>query len=176
MPLGKIRKLAGEELQNYALRLLSTRALTVAELKRKLRERAADATEVEPLVTRLKEYRALDDREYAEHYATNRAESGAQGRQRVLADLLRRKVAPRVAEKAVSEAYSGVDETAQVEAFLARKYRNQDLAALLQDRNKLASVYRRLRTAGFSSGTCIRVLRRHADSAGELEGFEDPST
>ena len=60
-----------------------------------------------------------------------------------------------------------------IEEYLARKFRATNLPIYLQDEKKLASVYRRLRTAGFSSGASIRVLKRYAAQAEELEGLED---
>jgi len=165
------RKLDAAGLRTYAERLLAGRALSVAELKERLRRRAADATDIDPIVRDFKDYNVLNDSRYSEHFAERRA--GAYGRQRVLAELKKRKVAPKVAEKAVESAFSGTNEADLVTAWLERKYRNQDLGALLQEPAKLAGVYRRLRTAGFSAGASIRVLRRWAAEADQLEGLEE---
>jgi regulatory protein len=72
--------------------------------------------------------------------------------------------------------YSATDETALIEQFLARKFRGRDLGALLQEEKHLASAFRRLRTAGFSAGCAIRVLKRYAAKAERLEeiGDEEP--
>ncbi len=168
-------KLGEAELKDYALRLLAGRALTVAQLKERLRRRAAEPASVEGIVAQLKEYGALDDRRFAETFSSSRAASGQFGRRRVLAELAKRKVAAKVAEKAVREAFQGLDEEQLVRAWLERKYRNQDLAALLAEPAKLAGVYRRLRHAGFSSGAAIRVLRRFSEQAEQLEGLEPDS-
>lgn len=169
MPIKPPRKLDAEELRVYAMKLLSSRALSVGEFKAKLRLRAADLASIDEIVLQLKEYGALNDQRYAGHFAERRAVSGAVGRQRVLSDLMRKKVAPKLAEKAVTEAYAGTDEVEMVEQWLARKYRNQDLGALLQDQAKLASVFRRLRQAGFATGPSVRVLKRFAAEAEQLE-------
>jgi regulatory protein len=168
-------KLEEAELKDYALRLLAARALTVAQLKEKLRRRAADPASVENVVRQLKEYGALDDRRFAESFSAARAASGQFGRSRVLAELARRKVAARVAEQAVKQAFAGLDEDEMARAWLERKYRNQDLAALLSEPSKLAAAYRRLRHAGFSSGAAIRALRRFSENADGLEGLEPDS-
>ncbi len=173
MPFRPIRKLNAGELREYAMKVLSGRALTVAEIKEKLRRRAAEPEDIEPILAQLKEYGALNDRRYAEHFSTTRAASGAYGSQRVLSELAKRKVAPKIAQKAVREAYQDTDETALVTAWLERKYRNQDLGELLQDPKKLASAYRRLRQAGFASGPSIRVLKRFAAEAEQLESLEE---
>jgi regulatory protein len=159
-------------LKEYALRLLMGRALTTAELRRKLAARAAAPESVGEVLAQLKEYGYLNDARYAEHFAGARAGGGRFGSQRVLGDLLKKRVAPATARQAVTGAFSGVDEIQQIEQFLARKYRGKDLAALLQEPRQLASAYRRLRTAGFSSGLSIRVLKRYAEAAEQLEDFE----
>lgn len=173
MPFAQPRKLDADELREYALKLLAARALSVAQLKEKLRRRALDPEAIDPIVAQLKEYGALNDRRYAETFSASRAASGAQGRQRVLSELLKRKVAPKLAQKAVQSAFAETDEFEMVAAWLERKYRNQNLAELLQEPARLASVYRRLRVAGFSSGASVRVLKRFAAEAGELESLED---
>jgi regulatory protein len=82
-------------------------------------------------------------------------------------------VAPKLAEKAATDAFSATNEVEMVQAWLARKYRGKDLGALLREPAKLASVFRRLRMAGFSSGPSIQVLKRFAAEAEQLEGMDD---
>ena len=67
----------------------------------------------------------------------------------------------------------GVDEIALIDAFLKRKYRGKDLGALLQDQKHLGSAFRKLRGAGFSTGNSIRVLKRYAAEAEQLEETEE---
>jgi regulatory protein len=57
--------------------------------------------------------------------------------------------------------------------FLERKYRGKDLRELFREEKHVASAYRRLRTAGFSSANSLRVLKRHASQASDLEAMED---
>lgn len=160
-------------LKDLAVRLLMGRPFTTAELRRKLTPRATSPADVDQVIAQLKDYGYLDDARFAEHFAGSRAASGRFGAQRVLSDLLKKRVASSTARRAVTDAYSGLDEIAQVEQFLERKYRGKDLAALLQDPRQLASAYRRLRTAGFPSGASIRVLKRYADAAEALEELEE---
>lgn len=173
MPFAPPRKLDADALRDYALKLLAARPLSVADLKEKLRRRAADPAAIDPIVAQLKDYGALDDRRFAERFSANRAESGAFGRQRVLADLIKRRIAPKTAEKAVRQAYEATDEPALIEAWLERKYRNRNLPELLKEPTRLASVYRRLRLAGFSTSASIKVLKRFAAEADQLESLED---
>ncbi len=117
----------------------------------------------------------VNDRRFAGSFAEWRRESQGLGQTRVLRDLMARRVAPAVAKQAVDAAFEGVDETAMIEAFLKRKYRGKDLGALLQEQKELASAFRKLRGAGFSTGNSIRVLKRYAAEAERLEEMEEDS-
>lgn len=157
---------------SYALRSLGARALSIGELREKLRRRAEHAEDVEKALAKLRESGYLNDARYAESYATARLENEGLGRTRVLRDLRRRRVAPALAEKAVAKTFAGTDETELIEAYLERKFRGKDLPSWLAEEKNLAAAYRRLRYAGFSSGNSIRVLKRYAQRAEELEGLE----
>jgi regulatory protein len=163
------RKLGGEELFSYGLTLLARRALSAGEIRARLQRRAADLAEVEAVIARLREYGYVNDDRFAEHFATARRDSGTVGRSRVLRDLRQRRVAPAVAQQAVEQAFEDVDEFTAVVNWLERKYRNVDLHQYLQNPKHLASVYRKLRYAGFGSGPAIQALKRFADRADELE-------
>jgi regulatory protein len=158
---------------NYAARLLSARALSVSELREKLRRRASQTEDVDGVLSRLKTSGYLDDRKFANSFASWRRENQGFGKSRVLRDLLARRVAPAVAGQAAEAAFQGSDEIALIEQFLERKYRGKNLGALLAEEKHLASAYRKLRLGGFSSGNSIRVLKRYAAEADRLEGLEE---
>ena len=129
--------------------------------------------DVDAVLARLKQAGVVNDRRFAGSFAEWRRENQGMGKTRVLRDLMARRVAPAVAKEAVDAAFEGVDETAMIEAFLKRKYRGKDLGALLQEQKELASAFRKLRGAGFSTGNSIRVLKRYAAEAERLEDIED---
>jgi len=162
-----------EGLMNYAARALSARTYTVSELKARLKKRAARQEDVETVLSRLRQSGVVNDRRFAGSFAEWRRENQGVGKTRVLRDLMARRVAPALAREAVETAFEGVDETAMIEAFLKRKYRGQDLGALLQDQKHLAAAFRKLRGAGFSTGNSIRVLKRYAAEAERLEDIEE---
>lgn len=169
----KPKRLDEEGLRTAALRMLGARGYSISELRDKLRRRAERAEDVERVMASLKEYGYLNDSRFAEAYAHARLHNEGHGSRRVLRDLRGKRVAPAVADRAVKQAFEGTDEVALVEQYLARKYRNTDLHALLQDAKKLAAVYRRLRYAGFGPGPVIGVLKRYASRAEELEGLDE---
>jgi regulatory protein len=172
------RRLEREALQEYALRALGARAHSVSELAGKLRRRAERDEDVADVLAALKQRGYLDDRAFARFFASSRLENQGFGRSRVLRDLRAKRIAPAVAEQAVKAAYGGVDETRLIEAFLERRYRKVSLDAYLAEPKNMASAYRKLRLAGFSSGSVIRALKRHSERAEELESLEteEPET
>jgi regulatory protein len=160
-------------LMEYAARLLSGRAYAGGEMREKLRRRAARVGDVDTVLANLRRLGYLDDKRFAENFATARLENEGQGRARVLRDLHQRRVAPKVAEDAVARTYKEQDEVALIEAFLARKFRGRDLGALMKEEKHLASAWRRLRYAGFSTGNSLRVLKRYAADEAKLDALEN---
>lgn len=171
---GRPTKLDSDALWTYALRVLSQRAHSANELKQKLSARAASVSDVNATLTKLREYGFADDAKYSEAFASSRLENQGFGRFRVLRDLRSKRVAPDVAERAVEKTFAGTDERQLIEAFLQRKYRGKDLPVFLDEPKNLASAYRRLRTAGFSTTASLAVLRRYSQHADEWEDAPEP--
>jgi regulatory protein len=167
------KPLDAERLWEYALKVLGGRALSTGEVRERLRRRAAEKSDVDGVMAKLREYGYLNDVQMAENYATARLDSRGFGAARVLRDLQQRRVAPAVARTAVDHAFAGTDETELIEAFLARKYRGRNLAEFLTEEKNLASVYRRLRRAGFRGGPSVAVLKRYAARAEEITEEEE---
>ncbi|HEV2202675.1 MAG TPA: regulatory protein RecX [Bryobacteraceae bacterium] len=176
----KPKPLDREGLMKYAARILSSRAQTISELRDKLKRRAADVHDADEVLARLKQMGYLNDQRFAEGFASWRRDHEGLGKTRVMRDLMARRVAPAVAKTAAEAAFKETDEIALIERFLERKYRGKDLGALLREEKHLASAYRKLRTAGFSSGNAIKALKRHAAEAENLEeiaeGIEEESS
>jgi regulatory protein len=170
-----VRRLDSDALWELALKVLAARACSTGELRQKLRQRAARLEDVDATLARLKEYRYLDDRRFADNFAAARLENQRLGRHRVSQDLRRRRVAPALAESAVGKAYKDVDETLLIEEFVRRKYRDTPREELFSSEKQLASAYRRLIRAGFSSGSIIRTLKRFAANPELLDQFEPPT-
>lgn len=170
---GGPRKLEAAELLTYGMRLLAARALSAGDLRARLQRRAADQANIEPVMEQLRQYGFVDDSKFAEHFASARRDSGSAGQQRVLRDLRQRRISSSIASEAVSSAFEGADEVQMVRDWLERKFRNKSLSEYLADEKHVASVYRKLRYAGFSSPSAIRVLREYSSRASDLEDAPD---
>jgi len=167
-------KLGEDALFDYAVRSLADRAASSDELRFKLRRRAARLSDIDPAISRLKDLGYLDDKRFAEMYTSMRVENDGFGKARVLHDLRGRRIAPKLAEQAVSRALEDKNEHEMVAAYIERR-----MPAIvagthgvpLGDERKLAAAYRKLRRAGFSSGAILTVLKRFA---AHPELLEDP--
>ena len=143
------RKLETEgDLYEYAVGALGRRMRSVAELKRLLRRRVDDDSEigktlVELVIRRLKDQAYLNDAKYAAAYSSFRRDNEKFGRRRVIIDLKVKGVHQDVIEKAIAETYSNVDETAQARAFLKRKRLNKPA-----NNRETARIFRALVRAG----------------------------
>lgn len=166
------RLLNEAELLDYALKTLGGRAVSAGELREKLRLRAERKGDVDNILSKVREYGYLNDKQFAETYASRRKENEGFGKARVLRDLRTRRVSSTVAEQAVSAAFEGTDEVQMIEQYLARKFRRTPLAEVLADPKGLASVYRKLRLAGYSSGPSLSVLKKHSRNAEALDALE----
>jgi regulatory protein len=167
------KKKDAQELLATALKLLEMRAHSRGELRTKLQRRAATPEDLNTCMQRLDEMRLLNDDLFAESFARSRREGEAQGRQRVMRDLMNRQVSGPAARRAVEEVFAGTEETELIRDFLLRKYRSKDLGAWLAEEKNMASAFRRLRTSGYSAGASIRVLKQWNERAEEFESLPD---
>jgi SOS response regulatory protein OraA/RecX len=89
------------------------------------------------------------------------------GKTRVLRELRERKLSPALAERAVAQAYHGINETELIQAYIRRRIRTP-----IAGQKELASAYRKLIRAGFRSGDAIRALKSAAAEPEALDAFE----
>lgn len=162
-------KLDGEALWAYALRLLGQRPHSLGELRQKLGRRAAQPSEVAGTLEKLKEYGLADDSKFSEAFASARLQNQGFGKQRVMRDLQTKRVSSRVAEDAIAKVFEETNEIDLIQQFVERKYRGKDLSLFLKEDKNLASMYRRLRLAGFASAPCLAVLRDYKADLPEVE-------
>src|SRR5437660_6442541 len=146
-------------LYDYAVGALGRRMRSVAELKRLLRQRTSrqDDSEVliEAVIQRLKDQKYLNDSQYAAAYSSYRQSNEKFGRMRVVTDLKAKGLHGEVIEKAVSAAYSGVNEEKLAREHLTRKRMRKPT-----NQRETARIFRALVRAGFGSRTVFAILKK----------------
>ena len=148
-------------LYDAAIKILMRRAHSVSEMKKALIRRTADEDLIKKVLSRLKENGLIDDARYAKQFARQHTDIRHQGKYRVARELRARGVPDRHIESAVAEASANSDESATVRQRIERKlkfFRGE------VDDKKIASLYRSLLRAGFSSDTIRRELHRLSDA------------
>lgn len=166
------KRLDAAGLWEYALKSLGGRAQSTGELREKLRRRAEREGDVDAILSRLRQSGYLDDKRYAESFATSRLSGEKFGRTRVIHDLRQHRVAPALAERTVEKVYQNVDEEALIEEWIRKKYRMATRESLFAEQKDMAAAYRRLARAGFRSGEILKALKRFAKNPDLLDGFE----
>jgi regulatory protein len=145
-------------LHEYALRALSSRMRTVAELKRLMRLRVAKQENgnelMDKVVARLKDQKLLNDTNFATIYSTYRKDNEKFGSRRVEQDLKAKGVHGDVIAKALSATYEGVDEQELARKFIARKRLKKPT-----DQKQVARIFRMMMRAGFSPRAVGAILK-----------------
>jgi regulatory protein len=168
------------ELYAVALRALMRRAHSVREMQKLLERRTRNELLVQVVMARLKENNQLDDARYAKQFARQRTQNRKQGKFRIARDLRARGVPDRDIQSALEDS---ADEAAERAAIRQRIHRKLSLskAAHAQtanrdlDQKKLASLYRSLLAAGFSSDAIRRELKSlTTEDVPEVEAPSDP--
>jgi regulatory protein len=170
---GKAKKLDNGGLWEYALRVLGQRPHSATELRQKLSKRSESAADVATVMGKLRDYGLVDDTKFSEAFASSRLQNRGFGRFRVLRDLRSKRVSGNTAGAAVEKTFAGTDEAELIQRFLERKYRGKKLEEFLKEEKNLASAYRRLRTAGFSSGNSLSILKRYAQQVEDWSELEE---
>ena len=169
----KPKPLEEAALFEFAVRSLASRGHSLGQMREKLRRRAAHPGDIDAVLARLKDLGYLNDRRFAESFASGRLHNQGLGKLRVLRELRQRRVAPALAEKVVGETYLESDETALIGAWLERKYRGKDLELWLREPKNLASAFRRMRLAGFSPANSIHALKGYASPSTDIEAMAE---
>ncbi len=159
-------------LYEYAVKALGRRMRTEAELRRLMTARAEPGANgeaaVRAVVERLKVHGYLNDRSFAETFARLRKENDKLGERRVRQDLQQKGVRAEVIEEAVGARYGETNEET-----LARQHLERKRIKKPENERETARVVRRLVTAGFSTGTIYKILRRWDVPEEELAGLEN---
>lgn len=101
--------------------ILARRAHSIGELKLKLRKKEIADTYIAKIITEFKAKGLLDDLAYGKFRAESLLNRKPAGRGFLVADLQAKLVPREIAEEAVKEVLSGVDETASARRLLEKK-------------------------------------------------------
>lgn len=140
-----------------AIRLISYRERTAAELAGRLSEKGYDAAEISTTMERLIEDGYLDDRRFARALAGSRIRNKRWGRARIASDLGSKGV-PR---EIVTEVIEAIDPDTENETArrALEKWLKRGRDAVPLDKPGFARAFRHLTSLGFSSSVIFTVLK-----------------
>ena len=141
---------------NAALRMLARRPYSLAEMRRALERKFPDSDQVRTAIARLRELHYLDDKKFAEQYASSLVRNRAFGRQRIRRELKAKLVDYRQIEPALSQAFEETSEHELLEHTLDKKLRTLRLPLT---RAKLATLCQGLLRRGFRPGDVLKAVR-----------------
>lgn len=154
--------------------MLARRPYSVADLRRALQRRFGATEEVRRAVTRLRELGYLDDRKFAEHYASSLLQNRSFGRLRIRRELKAKLVDYRHIEPALQQAFEGADERELLARTLEKKVRTLRLPLTA---SRLAALCHSLMRRGFRPDDIMKAVRSRPELrpvAEEVELETDP--
>jgi len=130
-----------------AVKLVAAKSRSVAELReRLLQSRQANKSDVEAVISRLKEYGYLDDERFAFSYASLKVKQRPIGRRRLERDLKFKKVDSAVANEALELVYTETTEEELIDRAIEKRIR---LRGRPKDRLAAKSLFDHLLRQGF---------------------------
>jgi len=140
----------------YALRRLSHRAYSVAEMRRALERKFGASGPVRHAIARLRELGYLNDKKFAASYAASLAQNRTYGRIRLRRELKSRLVDYKVIEPALDQAYEDTEERELLERALDKKVRTIKLPVTTA---RLYAVCQSLMRRGFRYDDIMKAVR-----------------
>ncbi|MEP6507680.1 MAG: regulatory protein RecX [Gemmatimonadales bacterium] len=110
----------------YSLNLLSARAYTARNLRRKLVQKAFDRVEIETTLERLIASRLIDDTRFASEFARQKLNLGGTSSRRVEQQLQQRGISREIAKDAVGSVIDeeSIDTSASAERVARKKFKS----------------------------------------------------
>ncbi len=150
-----------------AVKLLTAKSRSIAELRERLAERCSSKAIVETVIERLREYGYLDDERYALGYASAKVRQQPVGRRRLQQSLVMKKVDRAVADQVLDQVFSETPEADLIDRAIEKRVR---LRGRPETRAEAKSLFDHLLRQGFAFELVSEKVR--AASKTNLEEIE----
>ncbi|MPZ75668.1 MAG: hypothetical protein GEU77_04030 [Deltaproteobacteria bacterium] len=148
-----------EEALKSALRFLSYRARSEAEILTHLSRKGFSAAAGEQTLRKLRSFNYINDESFAHHWALSRAASRGHGPQRIEQELKAKGIAQPMIQDVLAATFVAGDEKKRAKALLDRKFRGMNLRDPKTFRRAGAFLQRR----GYSSQVIFDLMGRRAE-------------
>lgn len=132
---------------NRAVKLLAAKPRSVRELRERLLEKSwTDETIVDGVLEKLKDYKYLDDEQFAHDLAVSQLRQKPQGKRRLQQTMSRKKLDKEIVDTAISEAFEKLPEEDLIVLAIEKRLR---LKGIPQTRADTKKFYDHLLRQGF---------------------------
>jgi regulatory protein len=133
---------------NRAVKLLAAKPRSVLELRERLLEkRWTDEEIVDAVLEKLKEYKYLDDEQFARDLAVSKLRQKPQGKRRLKQSLSQKKLDKEIVDEAIDSAFEKLPETELIDRAIQKRLRLKGHPETREDKKKF---YDYLLRQGFS--------------------------
>ena len=137
-----------ERTMNRAIKLLAAKPRSVGELRERLLEKLwTNETIVDAVIEKLKEYKYLDDEQFARDLAVSKLRQKPQGKRRLQQTMSQKKLDKDIVEAAIVEAFEKLPEEDLIDLSIEKRLR---LKGRPETRDDLKKFYDHLLRQGFS--------------------------
>jgi regulatory protein len=139
-----------ERTMNRAVKLLAAKPRSVAELRERLLEKLWTNEEiVDDVMEKLKEYKYLDDEQFARDVAVSKLRQKPQGKRRLQQAMSQKKLDREIVENAIRNAFEKHPEEELIDTAIEKRIRLKGLPETREDEKKF---YDHLMRLGFGYG------------------------
>ena len=136
-----------ERTMNRAVRLLAAKPRSIRELRERLLEKLWTNEEiVERVLEKLKEYKYLDDEQFARDVAVSKLRQKPQGKRRLQQSMSQKKLDKEIVDAAIAEAFEKMPESELIELAITKRLRLKGIPETREDSKKF---YDHLMRQGF---------------------------
>ncbi len=126
-----------ERTMNRAVKLLAAKPRSVMELRERLLEKLwTDESIIDAVLEKLKEYKYLDDEQYARNLAVSKLRQKPQGKRRLQQTMSQKKLDKETVENAISLAFEELPEADLIDQAIAKRLRLKGKPETRQDTKK----------------------------------------
>jgi len=159
-----------ERTMNRAVKLLAAKPRSVRELRERLLEKLwTDDEIVDAVIEKLKEYKYLDDEQYARDLAVSKLRQKPQGKRRLRQSMSQKKLDKETVEAAISEAFEKLPEDELIDQAIDKRLR---LKGKPESREDLKKFYDHLLRQGFGFDLIREKMSAVASREFEQDGGE----
>ena len=151
-----------ERTMNRAVKLLAAKPRSVRELRGRLLEKMwTDESIVDAVIEKLKEYKYLDDQQFANNLAASKLRQKPQGKRRLQQTMAQKKLDKDVVSEAIATAFEKMPEADLIDASIAKRLR---LKGRPETREDLKKFYDHLLRQGFG----FDLIRQKLQQIGKM--------